>query len=159
VTASATFPSPIGPLTIEALAGRITAVRFDVGDRPRTARGDAGELAAAATQLEEYFARRRRTFELPLELRAGRFDRPMLEAVAEVPYGERISYGELAARFGLTGEDVRKVGGAVGRNPLPILIPCHRVVGADGGLVGYGGGLARKAHLLALEADQLQLAV
>jgi methylated-DNA-[protein]-cysteine S-methyltransferase len=159
MTASATVPSPIGPLTIEARAGRITAVRFDEGDALRTARADADELAAAATQLEEYFAGRRRIFELPLELRAGRFDRAVLEAVAEVPYGERISYGELAARFGLTGEDIRKVGGAVGRNPLPILIPCHRVVGADGGLVGYGGGLARKAQLLALEADQLQLAV
>ena len=83
----------------------------------------------------------------------------MLAAVAEIRFGERISYGELAARFGLTGEDVRKVAAAVGRNPLPILIPCHRVVGADGGLVGYGGGIQRKAQLLALEAGQLQMAV
>jgi methylated-DNA-[protein]-cysteine S-methyltransferase len=156
MTARATVPSPIGPLRVEASEGRITAVRFNGGS---AARGDTPELHAAATQLEQYFGGERRTFELPLELRASEFDRPILEAVAEIPYGERISYGELAARFGITGEDVRKVGAAVGRNPLPILIPCHRVVGADGGLVGYGGGLHRKAQLLALEAGQLQLAV
>jgi methylated-DNA-[protein]-cysteine S-methyltransferase len=155
MSAFATFPSPVGPLTVEAQAGRLIAVRFDgKGDE-----GDAPELQAAATQLEQYFSGRRRTFDLPLGLRTGPFDRRVLEAVAEIPFGERISYGKLAARFGLTGEDVRKVAAAVGRNPLPILIPCHRVVGADGGLVGYGGGLHRKAQLLALEAGQLQLAI
>jgi O-6-methylguanine DNA methyltransferase len=155
VTASLTTPSPIGPLTIEARAGRITAVRFE--DCHGRARGK--ELRAAAEQLDQYFGGARRSFDLPLDLRAGPFDRRVLAAVAEIPFGQRASYGELAARFGLSGEDVRKVGGAVGRNPLPILIPCHRVVGADGGLVGYGGGLHRKAHLLALEAGQLQLAI
>jgi methylated-DNA-[protein]-cysteine S-methyltransferase len=155
MSAFATFPSPVGPLTVEAQAGRLITVRFDgKGDE-----GDAPELQAAATQLEQYFSGRRRTFVLPLGLRTGPFDRRVLEAVAEIPFGERISYGKLAARFGLTGEDVRKVAAAVGRNPLPILIPCHRVVGADGGLVGYGGGLHRKAQLLALEAGQLQLAI
>jgi methylated-DNA-[protein]-cysteine S-methyltransferase len=156
MTARTTIPSPIGPLTIEASAGRISTVRFD-GDSG--APGDAPELRAAAAQLEQYFSGARRAFELPLDLQASPFDRRVLDAVAEIPYGERISYGELAARFGITGEDVRKVGAAVGRNPLPILIPCHRVVGADGGLVGYGGGLHRKAQLLALEVGQLQLAV
>jgi methylated-DNA-[protein]-cysteine S-methyltransferase len=155
MTASLTVPSPVGPLTIEAHAGRLTAVRFE--DARGRARG--GELQAAARQLEEYFGALRQRFELPLELRAGAFDRRVLAAVAEIPFGEWMSYGRLAARFGLTGEDVRKVGAAVGRNPLPILIPCHRVVGADGGLVGYGGGLHRKAQLLALEAGQLQLAL
>jgi methylated-DNA-[protein]-cysteine S-methyltransferase len=156
MTARTTIPSPIGPLTVEASAGRITAVRFGGGGR---AEADAPELLAAAAQLEQYFRGARRTFELALELTAGGFDRRVLEAVGEIPYGERISYGELAAPFGITGEDVRKVGAAVGRNPLPILIPCHRVVGADGGLVGYGGGLHRKAQLLALEVGQLQLTV
>jgi methylated-DNA-[protein]-cysteine S-methyltransferase len=156
MTGSTTVPSPIGPLTIEAHAGRLVAVRFNDADGSAP-RGEAPELTAAATQLEQYFAGSRRTFALPIELRAGPFDRRVLSAVAEIPFGERISYGKLAARFGLTGEDVRKVGAAVGRNPLPILIPCHRVVGADGRLVGYGGGLARKAGLLALEAGQLQL--
>lgn len=150
-----TVPSPIGPLTVGAHGGRLIAVRFeDAGDRAQEE-----ELRAAARQLEQYFSGRRRRFELPLDLRAGPFDRRVLAAVAEIRFGERISYGELAARFGLTGEDVRKVAAAVGRNPLPILIPCHRVVGADGGLVGYGGGIQRKAQLLALEAGQLQMAV
>jgi methylated-DNA-[protein]-cysteine S-methyltransferase len=158
MTASATVPSPVGPLTVEARGGCLTAVRFDDGRRA-TRRGDAPELVAAARQLEQYFGGRRRTFELPLELKAGPFDRRVLAALTEIPYGEWISYGELAAGFGLTGEDVRKVAAAVGRNPLPILIPCHRVIGADGRLVGYGGGLVRKAQLLALEAGQLQLAV
>jgi methylated-DNA-[protein]-cysteine S-methyltransferase len=156
MTARTTILSPIGPLTVEASAGQISAVRFGGGGR---AQADAPELLAAAAQLEQYFSGARRTFELPFELTAGGFDRRVLDAVAEIPYGERISYGELAARFGITGEDVRKVGAAVGRNPLPILIPCHRVVGADGGLVGYGGGLHRKAQLLALEVGQLQLTV
>jgi methylated-DNA-[protein]-cysteine S-methyltransferase len=155
VTASLTVPSPIGPLTIEARAGRITGVRFD----DRHGRAQEEGLRAAAEQLEQYFGGRRRSFDLPLELRADPFDRRVLAAVAEIPFGERASYGELAARFRLTGEDVRKVGAAVGRNPLPILIPCHRVVGADGGLVGYGGGLGRKAQLLAFEAGQLRLAI
>ncbi|HEY6776466.1 MAG TPA: methylated-DNA--[protein]-cysteine S-methyltransferase [Thermoleophilaceae bacterium] len=150
-----TVPSPIGPLTVGAHGGRLIAVRFeDAGDRAQEE-----ELRAAARQLEQYFSGRRRRFELPLDLRAGPFDRRVLAAVAEIRFGERISYGELAARFGLTGEDVRKVAAAVGRNPLPILIPCHRVVGADGALVGYGGGIQRKAQLLALEAGQLQMAV
>ena len=159
MTASAVLPSLVGPLTIESHAGRLVAVRFDGGRHRHPGRGDAPELQAAAAQLEQYFGGNRRSFDLPLELRAGPFDHRVLSAVAEIPFGERISYGELASRFGLTGEDVRKVGAAVGRNPLPILIPCHRVVGADGGLVGYGGGLSRKAQLLALEAGQLQLAI
>ena len=156
MTASATVPSPVGPLTVEARAGRLTAVRFD---DPRPAHGDAPALAAAAAQLEQYFGGSRRTFELPFELQAGPFDRRVLAALSEIPYGARISYGELTARLGIPAEDVRKVAAAVGRNPLPILIPCHRVVGADGGLVGYGGGLTRKAQLLGLEAGQLQLAI
>jgi methylated-DNA-[protein]-cysteine S-methyltransferase len=96
---------------------------------------------------------------LALEARAGPFDRRVQRALTEIPHGERISYGELTARLGIPADGVRKVAAAVGRNPLPIVIPCHRVVGADGGLVGYGGGLVRKARPLSLEAGQLQLAV
>jgi methylated-DNA-[protein]-cysteine S-methyltransferase len=158
MTALATVPSPVGPLALEAQAGRLTAVRFDPGHRAK-APTEAPELAAAATQLEHYFSGRGRTFEVPLAPPVGPFDRRVLGALTEIPYGERISYGELTARLGVPTDDVRKVAAAVGRNPLPILIPCHRVVGADGGLVGYGGGLVRKAQLLALEAGQLQLAV
>jgi methylated-DNA-[protein]-cysteine S-methyltransferase len=159
-TASPTIleiPSPLGRLALEAKAGLLTALRFD-------ARGDAvgpsgPELAAAAEQLEQYFAGRRRRFELPLELPEGPFDRRVLNAVGEIPHGERTTYGELTAKLGLNHQDVRMVAAAIARNPLPILLPCHRVVGADGRLIGYGGGLDRKAQLLALEAGQLQLAM
>jgi methylated-DNA-[protein]-cysteine S-methyltransferase len=156
MTAVATVPSPVGALTVEADGRRVTRVRFHEG---RPTGGNAPELVAVASQLKEYFSGVRRTFDLPLELPAGPFDRRVLDALREIPYGEWLSYGELTARLGLDIEEVRKVAAAVGRNPLPILIPCHRVVGADGGLVGYGGGLTRKAQLLALEAGQLQLAV
>jgi methylated-DNA-[protein]-cysteine S-methyltransferase len=157
MTASLTVSSPVGPLAVEARDGRVVAVRFDT--RRRAGQGEVPELVAAATQLEEYFGGRRRRFDLPLDPSAGPFDRRVLAALTDIPYGERISYGELTARLGIPSADVRKVAAAVGRNPVPILIPCHRVVGADGGLVGYGGGLTRKAQLLALEAGQLQLAV
>jgi methylated-DNA-[protein]-cysteine S-methyltransferase len=149
--------SPLGPLLVTAREGFLVGLRFDasVADEPDTPR--APELEAAAAQLGEYFAGARRRFELPLRPSASALDRRVLDALARIPYGQTMSYGELTAELGLPGDEVRKVGGAIGRNPLPILIPCHRVIGADGGLVGYGGGLARKAQLLALEAPQLQL--
>jgi methylated-DNA-[protein]-cysteine S-methyltransferase len=159
-TASPTIldiPSPLGRLGLEAKAGRLTALRFD--GRGGEAGPRSPELAAAAVQLEQYFAGRRRAFELPLELPDGPFDRRVLTALGEIPYGERCTYGELTAKLGLQPEDVRTVAAAIARNPLPILLPCHRVIGADGRLVGYGGGLERKARLLALEAGQLQLAM
>jgi methylated-DNA-[protein]-cysteine S-methyltransferase len=151
------IPSPLGRLALEARAGRLTALRFD--GRGSAAGPRSPELAAAAVQLEQYFAGRRRMFELPLELPDRPFDRRVLSAVGEIPYGERASYGELTATLGLRPEDVRTVAAAIARNPLPLLLPCHRVIGADGRLVGYGGGLERKARLLALEAGQLQLAM
>jgi methylated-DNA-[protein]-cysteine S-methyltransferase len=153
--------SPVGPLLLAARAGALVELRFDAAadapvlDGPGATR--APELAAAATQLGQYFAGVRRRFDLPLRPSGSDFDRRVLGALRAIPHGETISYGALTARLGLPSDEVRKVGGAIGRNPLPVLIPCHRVIGADGGLVGYGGGLARKAKLLALEAPQLQL--
>jgi methylated-DNA-[protein]-cysteine S-methyltransferase len=149
--------SPVGRLAIEASAGALTALRFD--GRGRGPRGSGPELAAAAVQLGQYFAGRRRVFELPLALPASAFDRRVLTAVGEIPHGERVTYGEVTAKLGLPADEVRAVAAAIGRNPLPILIPCHRVVGANGRLIGYGGGLERKAQLLALEAGQLELAM
>jgi methylated-DNA-[protein]-cysteine S-methyltransferase len=154
--AAVEISSPIGPLTVYARAGRLTALRF-------AASGDihgelTPELAAAATQLEEYFAAHRHSFGLPLELPDGAFNRRVLAEVDRIPHGERATYGDVTAALGLPGEDVRKVAAAIGRNPLPILIPCHRVVGADGRLVGYGGGMWRKRQLLTLEGGQLALA-
>jgi methylated-DNA-[protein]-cysteine S-methyltransferase len=151
-------PSPVGPLGLRARGGLLVAVRFDA----RVDRGSpepTGELAAAALQLAEYFSGSRQTFELALAQPSAPFDRQVLEVVGGIPYGARTSYGQVTAALGLERDQVRKVAAAVGRNPLPILVPCHRVVGADGSLTGYGGGLDRKARLLALEADQLQLAV
>jgi methylated-DNA-[protein]-cysteine S-methyltransferase len=151
------IPSPIGPLALEARDGLLVAVRFDgrVGGEPAES---SSELATAALQLAEYFSGERRAFELPLAQPRPAFDREVLSVVGEIPYGERTSYGQVTATLGLGRDQVRKAAAAIGRNPLPILVPCHRVVGADGSLTGYGGGLERKAQLLALEAGQPQLA-
>jgi methylated-DNA-[protein]-cysteine S-methyltransferase len=108
-------------------------------------------LAAAARQLEEYFAGERTAFELPLDLEGTRFQRAAWLALAEIPYGETVSYGEQARRLGRP-HAVRAVGAANGRNPVPIVLPCHRVVGSDGSLTGFGGGLDVKRALLDHEA-------
>jgi methylated-DNA-[protein]-cysteine S-methyltransferase len=156
MTKTIEIPSPVGPLVVEARGGRIRAVRFDRRGLGRLAH--CPELEAARLQLAEYFSGSRREFELPMDPPEQEFDRRVLAAVGRIRFGERRAYGEVTETLGLPRDQVRKVAAAVGRNPLPILIPCHRVVGADGSLTGYGGGLARKAHLLALEAGQLQLA-
>ncbi len=147
---------PLGRLALEARDDRISAVRFDAWERP-TGRATP-ELEAASKQLEEYFAGSRRTFSLPLALPPAPFDSAVLAELRRIPYSEPTTYGAVTSELGLDPGLVRRVAAAIGRNPLPILIPCHRVVGADGSLTGYGGGLERKARLLALEAGQLQLA-
>jgi methylated-DNA-[protein]-cysteine S-methyltransferase len=106
------------------------------------------------TQLTEYFEGRRRAFELPLAPEGTPFQRRVWNALLEIPYGETISYGELAARIGDRSAS-RAVGLANGSNPLPIVIPCHRVIGSNGKLIGYGGGLPVKRQLLALERGAL----
>ena len=150
---SVQIPTPLGPLAAEARDGRLVALRFD----SHAGGGPTGELEAAAEQLAEYFAGRRRTFDMALTLPENPFDRCVLEALRRIPYGESTTYGRLTTRLGLPDGHVRRVGGAIARNPLAIVIPCHRVLGADGSLTGYAGGLERKARLLALEAPQLQL--
>ena len=102
-------------------------------------------------ELDEYFDGRRREFDLPLDLTpVAAFERAALDELARVPYGQMTTYGALAARIGRP-KAARAVGGAMNRNPIPIVLPCHRVVGANGSLTGYGGGLERKEHLLKLE--------
>lgn len=101
-------------------------------------------------QLREYFEGRRRVFELSLDLRGSRFQKEVWDAVAAIPYGYTTTYGEIARLIGRPDAS-RAVGAANGQNPIPIVIPCHRVIGADGSLTGYGGGLPLKRHLLALE--------
>jgi len=158
--------SPIGPLiAVVDRGGRLVRVWFGDGWSGlglEAAARDAGRCAQATGQLGEYFARRRRTFDLPIAPAGSDFQQAVWREVLRIPYGETRSYGEIAARVG--GAAVaRAVGLANGANPIPIVIPCHRVVGADGSLVGYGGGLPAKAALLRLEGaplaslDQLSL--
>ena len=111
-------------------------------------------LDDARRQLDEYFDRRRRRFELPLDVRAATFGRRVLEEVAQVPYGQVTTYGALADKAGKP-RAARAVGTIMNRNPIPIVLPCHRVVGSTGALVGYGGGIERKAYLLELEGGAL----
>jgi len=154
-SASVEIPSPLGPLAAHARDGRLVALRF--GEHVGCDGGTTPELEAAVEQLGEYFAGRRRTFDVALTLPENPFDRRVLEALRQIPYGETTTYGRLTTRLGLPAAHVRRVGGAIARNPLAIVVPCHRVLGADGSLTGYAGGLERKARLLALEAPQLQL--
>jgi methylated-DNA-[protein]-cysteine S-methyltransferase len=118
---------------------------------PPAAEAPDAVLRAVSGQLEEYFAGERRAFDLPVRLAGSAFQRRVWEALSGIGYGETISYGELARRIGRPGA-ARAVGLANGRNPVSIVVPCHRVIGSGGALTGYGGGLERKARLLALEA-------
>jgi methylated-DNA-[protein]-cysteine S-methyltransferase len=147
------YESPVGPLTLIAAGdGRLTGVFFPGRTRGLAETSRRPELFAdAVRQLEEYFGGERRRFELRLELQGNAFQRRVWDELARIPYGATLSYGELARRIGQPGE-ARDVGWAVGRTPVPILVPCHRVIGADGSLTGYGGGLQRKQALLDLEA-------
>jgi methylated-DNA-[protein]-cysteine S-methyltransferase len=145
------YESPIGPLTLIGSARGLRALRFPGrGDPLDEAARDAAPFAAALRQLEEYFAGARQEFDLALDLGGTPFQRAVWERLRAIPYGTTTTYGDLAAAIGRT-DRVRAVGGAVGRTPVPIIVPCHRVIGADGSLTGYGGGLQRKRALLDLE--------
>jgi methylated-DNA-[protein]-cysteine S-methyltransferase len=147
--------SPVGPLTLIADEHALTGLHFDGyahGLDPARRNPGAPPLAAAAEQLDEYFAGERREFELALDLEGTEFQRAVWDELLRIPYGETRSYGELARRLGRP-ERVRAVGAANGRNPVAIVVPCHRVIGADGSLIGYGGGLDRKRALLAIEGS------
>jgi methylated-DNA-[protein]-cysteine S-methyltransferase len=114
-------------------------------------------LADATRQLEEYFDGDRVVFDLPLELHGTEFQRRCWVALASIPYGQTVSYGEQARRLGFDRTRARAVGAANGQNPLPIVLPCHRVIGADGSLTGFGGGLHVKRFLLEHEGALLPL--
>jgi len=160
------FPSPLGELVLTASETALTGVYFPtspfVPPRHEVERGPGGEaprgevLARAREQLTEYFARTRTTFELPLDPTGTPFELRVWEELRAIPFGATRSYGEIARRLG----DVRltrAVGAANGKNPIPILVPCHRVVGAKGELTGFGGGLDRKRWLLEHEGALLAL--
>jgi methylated-DNA-[protein]-cysteine S-methyltransferase len=144
--------TPIGPLTLIASDAGLRAVLFDGREPPRDGAADRPVLDAVARQLHEWFAGARTTFDLPLDLDgATPFQRRAWLALGEIPYGTTRSYGEQARLLGAP-RAARAVGAANGRNPLPIVLPCHRLVGANGALTGFGGGLPVKRALLAHEA-------
>jgi methylated-DNA-[protein]-cysteine S-methyltransferase len=146
------YESPLGPLTLVGDAGALRGLFFRGRSGPLDeARRDPAPFADALTQLEEYFAGDRQQFELALALEGTGFQTRVWAELRTIPYGSTCSYCELAARIGRP-DRVRAVGATVGRTPVPIIVPCHRVIGADGSLTGYGGGLQRKQALLDLEA-------
>lgn len=158
--ASSVFDTPVGPLVARAGADGLVELLFM--RRGGAAPGSRGPSEArrhienVESQLREYFDGARRTFDVPLRPSGPTFYLRVWDALREIPYGEAISYGELAKRVG-DPTAARAVGTANGANPIVIIIPCHRVIGADGKLVGYGGGLLRKRTLLDLESGRLVL--
>jgi methylated-DNA-[protein]-cysteine S-methyltransferase len=155
-----TLDSPIGELLLlgdgEALRGLyMQHGRRPIAIKPAWARS-AEPFAGVAAQLREYFAGERTSFEVPLALEGSPFERRVWQALQEIPYGQTISYGELARGIGQPSA-ARAVGLANGRNPIGVIVPCHRVIGADGSLTGYGGGVERKRLLLELESGQSRL--
>ncbi len=151
-----TIDSPVGPITLAGDGDTLTNLRMvDQTHEPDGRDGwvrDDHAFAKAAEQLDEYFAGERTEFDLPLRLDGTEFQQAVWAALLEIPYGETWSYGELAEHIGRPAA-FRAVGLANGRNPIGIIVPCHRVIGASGSLVGYGGGLDRKQQLLGLERD------
>lgn len=146
--------SPIGGLGIHVVDEAITEIDFDArpgGDDDQT----SPVLDEAVRQLAEYFAGEREDFDLPLAARGTPFQHRVWDELVRIPHGKTASYGQIAARLGLRPAASRAVGSANGSNPIPIVVPCHRVIGANGTLTGYAGGLERKRTLLALEQPGL----
>jgi methylated-DNA-[protein]-cysteine S-methyltransferase len=157
-TAWTIYESPLGQLTVTAGPRGLTGIHFP-GRRTRLSESVRRPLPAVCDQLEEYFAGERRRFDLQLDLRGSALERQVWERLLGIPYGATTSYGELAQQIGADlfppglerYRRVRLAAAAIGRTPTPILVPCHRVIAADGSLRGYGGGLERKRVLLELE--------
>ncbi len=153
------YESPLGPLTVIAGPTGVRSLHFP-GRSPQLKEGAPRPMPEVVDQLEAYFAGARKAFDLDLDLRGAPLQVLVWERLLEIPYGTTTTYGDLAARIdesfypdGLEPyERVRMVGAAIGRTPTPILVPCHRVIGADGSLTGYLGGLQRKQALLDLES-------
>ncbi|BDY33423.1 methylated-DNA--[protein]-cysteine S-methyltransferase [Mycolicibacterium mageritense] len=156
-----TVGSPVGPLTLAGRDGRLMHLRM-VDQTYEPSRNswvnDDSAFDAAVTQLAEYFAGDRTEFELDLEMVGTPFQRRVWDALQTIPYGQTCSYGEIAREIGSPGA-FRAVGLANGHNPIGIIVPCHRVIGANGSLTGYGGGLDRKRALLELEKSRREPAL
>jgi methylated-DNA-[protein]-cysteine S-methyltransferase len=155
------YDSPIGPLTIiRGENGLLRGLHFPTLPiaLPGSER-DPEAVADVAEQLREYFAGERRAFDVELDLSGGtEFQQSVWNVLRTIPYGKTMSYGDVARAIGRF-DRVRAVGSTVGRTPIPIIVPCHRVIGSDGSLTGYGGGLERKRHLLELESPSPQLSL
>jgi methylated-DNA-[protein]-cysteine S-methyltransferase len=153
-----TMDTPIGPLTVAGDERGIRLVQFVNGRRPRTPPEDWTQdkkpFGEVVRQLRLYFAGELTDFDLPLVLDGTEFQLLVWRNLQKIPYGETVSYGQLAKRIG-SPDAARAVGLANGSNPIPIIIPCHRVIGSNGDLTGFGGGLPIKKKLLALESRQL----
>ena len=152
--------TPVGELRLVEQHGALTAIEFSpLADADGRARGERDDrhpvLVEAVSQLRAYFARDLKDFDLPLDPSGSAFQRRVWDELRAIGYGETASYGQVAHRLGMTNAASRAVGLANGRNPIPIVIPCHRVIGANGTLTGYAGGLPRKQLLLELEQDAL----
>jgi methylated-DNA-[protein]-cysteine S-methyltransferase len=144
--------SPIGELLLVSDGRALTRLEMSPHEPPAGGRRDPGSLREAEAQLCAYFAGELTDFDVPLAPAGSGFQLAVWAALTRIPYGETASYGEIAAEVGRP-DAVRAVGATNGRNPIAVIIPCHRVIGADGTLVGYGGGLPRKRQLLELEAE------
>jgi len=156
--------SPVGPLTAAVdERGRLVSLSFSGRSRLAASDGEPGSraragLARVAAQLHEYFAGKRRKFTFPLAPRGTEFQQRVWDELLRIPYGATVSYGELAARLGNPSAQ-RAVARANATNPIAVVVPCHRVIGADGTLTGYGGGLDKKRQLLELEGALLPMAL
>jgi methylated-DNA-[protein]-cysteine S-methyltransferase len=152
------YESPVGPLTLAAGPQGIVGIHWP-GRSQRLPEGEKRPLPELVDQLDAYFAGERRAFELDLDLRGNPLQSAVWRQLLEIPYGTTATYGEVAGRIDQSLYDpglepyrrARVVGAAIGRNPVPIVVPCHRVIGADGSLTGFYGGLERKRALLELE--------
>ena len=167
--------SPVGPLRVIAHRDAVTAIEFEGPREPGlSARSSVSQAAARSLgqpvgdrddtdpllaevrrQLDAYFAKELKVFDLPVRPQGTPFQLTVWDQLVTIGWGQTATYGEIAGRLGMTGHGSRAVGMANGRNPIPIVIPCHRVVGADGTLTGYAGGVERKQTLLDLETDAL----
>ena len=148
--------SPIGKLTLMADENALRAVYMETSVAPQGELRSTPLLERAAVQLEEYFAGKRTDFDLPLEPIGTEFQTEVWKALTKIPFGQTCSYADIARTI-RRPKAMRAVGAANGQNPIAVIVPCHRVIGADGSLTGYGGGLPRKKWLLSHESGQLEL--
>ena len=150
-----TLDTPLGTLTLEASERGLSSIRFP--NRPKTTAGKMSNnvLKLAKGELTAYFARQLKEFSVPLDWHGTAFQESVWQALTAIPYGETVSYADIARAIGRP-KSARPTGGAVGRNPLPIIVPCHRVIGSDHTLTGFTGGLNIKVALLELEGRQVE---